>query len=361
MRFYFILEHVGGRGGVETVVTKVTQSLSTEGHDVHVFLPSPSTDTSWEKLLPNVHYYQNEKLNIDSRIQLISERAIGLGKSLSQLPSPDVLIATHAPQTVLYSRIAIGTSCNSLIVSWLHNPPEYFREPHLINYADIHWTISKGIKQKVEGILSNTAPVTYIGNPFELNVTKINPTIGQHFVFIGRLENQQKRLDLLFQALSQFPISWTLDIFGTGPDEENIKELAVEFNLLDKIKFHGWVENPWDKIQVVTALVLTSDFEGMPMVIGEAMTRGVPVISTDCETGPSDLIINGQNGWLTPTGNVQNLIRTFHKVSLLSQDELNLISSTAKKSIDCYSLEKVLLRMKKSLNELKEKKSGEYL
>jgi UDP-D-galactose:(glucosyl)LPS alpha-1,6-D-galactosyltransferase len=352
MKIYFVLEHVGGKGGVETVVAKVTQLFSSDGHDVHVFLPSPSTDDSWEKSLPNVHYYHKEKLKIFNRLQFISERAIGLSTTLGGMSKPDIVIATHVPQTVFYSRAAVGMFGSPPIVSWLHNPPSRFGEPHFINYADLHLAISRGIEQEIEGILSRNSPVSYIGNPFDIMVEKISPVIGSHFLYIGRLENKQKRLDILFHALSQLSIPWTLDIYGSGPDEESLKNLALQLKISEKVIFHGWVDNPWNEIHKVTSLVLTSDFEGMPMVIGEAMARGIPVLSTDCETGPSDLIKNNENGWLTPTGNVQQLFKRLFDISSLSQQELDNVSEAAKESIRYFSVQNVINRMKNSFEEI---------
>ncbi|WP_176551145.1 glycosyltransferase [Bacillus sp. AFS040349] len=363
MRVYFVLEHVEGKGGVETVLTNVTNGLTANGNEVQVFLPYASSDDSWEKDLPGVHYYFDEEVTAYNAVQLLSEKSLGLSKKLSSMPRPDVIVATHAPHTVLYSRMAINYKKNPPIVSWLHNPPEYFNNFQMINYADIHWSISMGIKQKIDNILQGESKRNfYIGNPFDLNVSEISPIVGQHFVFIGRLENKQKRLDILLQALSLLSTSWTLDLFGTGPDEDKIKNMAIQLNISDKVKFHGWVDNPWNEIKNITCLVLSSDFEGMPMVIGEAMTRGIPVLSTDCETGPSDLIKNNENGWLTPTGNVYLLAETFQKISILSQENLEKISRNAKQSIKSYSVVEVLDRMKESLYELvgieREEKNG---
>lgn len=350
MRIYFVLEHVGGKGGVETVLTKVAKGLTAYGNEVQIFLPYASSDDSWEKDLPGVHYYFDEEVTAFNAVQLLSEKSLGLSKKLSSMPRPDVIVATHAPHTVLYSRMAINYKINPPIVSWLHNPPKFFNNFQMINYADLHWSISMGIKQKIDDILQSKSKRNfYIGNPFNLNVSEISPIVGQHFVFIGRLENTQKRLDILLQALSLLSTSWTLDLYGTGPDEEKIKSLAIQLKISDKVKFHGWVDNPWDEIKHITCIVLTSDFEGMPMVIGEAMTRGIPVLSTDCETGPRDLIRDGENGWLVPTGNVFQLVETFQKISLLNQESLNAISRNTKEFIKPYSLEAVLERMKKSL------------
>ncbi|PMC36634.1 hypothetical protein CJ195_14460 [Bacillus sp. UMB0899] len=350
MRIFFVLDYLGGKGGVETVVSTVVKSLEEKGHDTYVFLPEKSADSTWEEDLSNVYYYCENKNAVSSELEVISERSIGLASLFHELRLPDVVVATHTPYTALYSRIALGYNKNIPLVSWLHNPPERFHHPQFINYADMHWAISKGIKCKIEEIVLEPKKTYWIGNPLNLEVPRLSVDSNQHYVFVGRLENRQKRLDILFKALAKVKHRWTLDIYGSGPDEEMLRNLALSLGINKCIGMKGWVDSPWKDIKNITALVLTSDFEGFGMVVGEALSRGVPVISTDSE-GPRDLITHDSNGWIVPLGGITELIETFNKVSNLSNSELNQISVEAMQSVEDFSIDQVLNRMKYSLSD----------
>jgi len=349
LRIFFVLDYLSGRGGVETVVSTVVKSLEEKGHSIYVFLPKQSEDTRWEKNLNNVYYYSQNESGTGSGLEVISERSIGLAMLIHELELPDVVVATHTPHTALYSRVALGYNKHIPLVSWLHNPPERFHNYEFINYADIHWAISKGIKEKLKGIVLNAQEIYWIGNPLNLEVPQLQIDSSQHYVFIGRLENKQKRLDILFKALANLKHRWSLDIYGSGPDEEMLHNLALELGIHESINMKGWVENPWKDIRNITSLVLTSDFEGFGLVVGEALSRGVPVISTDSE-GPKDMIINGSNGWIVPVGDITELTKTFERIASLSSRDLHQISIQALKSVQNFSIDQVLNRIKYSLS-----------
>ena len=76
-----------------------------------------------------------------------------------------------------------------------------------------------------------------------------------------------------------------------------LENLTKELHLTDRIHFIGWQTRPWDYVQSPAALVLSSDYEGFPLVCNEALASGIPVISTKVD-GVVDIICNGINGYL---------------------------------------------------------------
>lgn len=140
---------------------------------------------------------------------------------------------------------------------------------------------------------------------------------------IARQLNCQKRQDLLLQAfatvLNVYPDS-VLHFYGDGPDETKNKELAASLGVLDHVIFHGVTKNALEKIKESDVFVLSSDYEGIPNSLLEAMSIGVPVVSTDCSPGGARLLIkNGENGILVPCG----------EKDLLSDAIINLFDDTA--------------------------------
>jgi UDP-D-galactose:(glucosyl)LPS alpha-1,6-D-galactosyltransferase len=342
---------VSGQGGVETVLTSVANELSQQGHRVIIFLPDASDNSDWEKRLPEVHYYFHPVVPIGNRLELIAEKARSFAFVLANFETPDILIGTHVPHTVFYARMAAGYSQprRTVVISWLHNPPTTFFDPHLIHYADIHLAISKGIQQDIKNLVNASRPVFWVGNPIAETPQRIDASDEQQYVVISRLENKQKRLDVLFKALAQLTFPWHLRIFGSGSDEEMLKTLASQLGISNHIQWEGWVTNPWERILRSTALILTSDFEGMPMSIGEAMARGLPVISSDCHTGPKDLVEHGNNGFLFHPGDAVELAACFEHIANLTDQQRMNMSEAALNTASQHYVKQVLNRWKQSL------------
>ena len=121
-------------------------------------------------------------------------------------------------------------------------------------------------------------------------------------VAMGRL-CEQKNFELLirsFSIVSDENAGLILDIFGEGPSREALGQLIEELGKREQIKLCGWTTDVAKTMREADLFVMSSDFEGMPNALQEAMTCGVPCISTDCPTGPSDLIRNNETGILVP-------------------------------------------------------------
>lgn len=182
---------------------------------------------------------------------------------------------------------------------------------------DYFLTISNSGKHELlnKGISSNKIFVIY--DP----VIPTNNTINHskehnHFVYVGRIEyGNQKNLQEMFTALSKLHKPWTLDIYGKGKstDMKKLILLSKKLYISKKICFKGFVENPFNHIKYADALLLTSNYEGFSMVIAEAISHGLYVISSDCPNGPSELV-NCNNGNLYKMHDIQQLFNLLKNV-----------------------------------------------
>ena len=91
---------------------------------------------------------------------------------------------------------------------------------------------------------------------------------------------------------------------GKGELEADLKSQAAKL-MLQRVTFAGHTDNVEQYYQATSCFVLSSEYEGFPMVILEAQSYGLPVISFDCKTGPRDLVTDGINGYLVEDGNVE--------------------------------------------------------
>lgn len=152
---------------------------------------------------------------------------------------------------------------------------------------------------------------TVIPNPIFLSKAA---SVAEHtqrektIVSVGRFQNIQKRIDVMLKAFQIFSAKhpeYILKMYGSGEDEY-VAELCRELGIADKVKLMGSVSDPSSKICNDGMFVITSDYEGIPNALLEAMAVGLPVVSTDCTPGGARMLIqDGVNGLLVPCGNPQ--------------------------------------------------------
>ena len=140
-----------------------------------------------------------------------------------------------------------------------------------------------------------------------MDATRIpEPYIGERkkvFSAVGRLE-PQKNFPMLIRAISEFhkrEKDYKLVIYGEGRERINIENLIKELHLENSVSLPGRNKDVLNCINDCAAFILSSDYEGMPNALIEAMCMGMPVISTDCPSGgPREIIENEKNGLLIP-------------------------------------------------------------
>jgi glycosyltransferase involved in cell wall biosynthesis len=129
-------------------------------------------------------------------------------------------------------------------------------------------------------------------------------------VAAGRLV-RQKGFDLLIRAfaasVAERPIA--LVIVGEGPERAALEELARRHGVQSRVHLPGFVENPWSYFARAAAFVCSSRWEGFGNVIVEAMACGAPVVATDCDFGPREIVRTDDSGLLVPVDNVEALAR----------------------------------------------------
>ncbi|BBU79733.1 hypothetical protein EIMP300_11330 [Escherichia coli] len=154
--------------------------------------------------------------------------------------------------------------------------------------------------------------INVIFNPVEAKDTVIpGPEEGETatFIYVGRMKFEgQKRVKDLLDGLSQAQGDWKLHVLGDGSDFEKCQAYGRELKIDNRIVWHGWQKHPWEvvrqDIKKVSALLLTSSFEGFPMTLLESMSWGIPCISADCVSGPGDIIQPDVNGHLYQPGDI---------------------------------------------------------
>jgi glycosyltransferase involved in cell wall biosynthesis len=173
------------------------------------------------------------------------------------------------------------------------------------------------------------------------------------FISIGRL-NYQKRFDILITAFKKFYAEFkkgSLIILGEGEDKENLIRIAKDLNIEHKVYFLGFKRNIRFYLKQSDFFVLTSDFEGFGNVIIEAMACGLPVIATDCESGPREILKNGKYGLLAKKGNFLSVYSKMKEL-YLNKKASKKYEKKALKRAEKFELERIMNEYEKALSKL---------
>ncbi|WP_414691309.1 glycosyltransferase [Noviherbaspirillum sp.] len=134
-----------------------------------------------------------------------------------------------------------------------------------------------------------------------------------YIVSVTRLEETQKDVATLIKAFAylvkQQAIEETMLIVGEGRHRAELESLAAELGVSDRIKFFGFTTNPLPYIRNARLKVLSSKFEGLPTVLIEGLIVGQILVSSDCPTGPREILNDGKAGLLAPVGDVEALAK----------------------------------------------------
>ncbi|MFC0074406.1 lipopolysaccharide 1,6-galactosyltransferase [Samsonia erythrinae] len=313
MNILFVGEATSGFGGIETVLKKVTRFLEEDreaknSYTLYFLCRDDRMDKTWLAGKRYVCYRSPIKISFLRRLS----HASALARFIKQ-DQPDTVIAFDSPSCRIAAQAIRRSKKTVPLISWMHYSLDHKKHSEQVLVADHHLAISSGIKQQLikRGVPSDRISVVF--NPVTpQSITIPRPAKKAVFIYIGRLKFEgQKRLKDMLDAFSGLDGDWECHFIGDGSDANVCQSYAQQLGITDHLHWHGWQEKPWEYVQqyipAVTALLLTSSFEGFGMVLAEAMSYGIYCVSSDCPAGPADIIKNGVNGQLYPTGSVDSL------------------------------------------------------
>jgi glycosyltransferase involved in cell wall biosynthesis len=343
-----------GQGGVERAMTQLAGGLIEKGVAVDLLLPRATgehmeaipekvnvikfnTGHTFSSLLPLARYLRKER---PDALLAAKHRAIVTAVIASRLAGFRGKVAGNI-QTTISEGLKDSNVIKRSMYVWMMKT--------FYKWADLIVAVSRGVADDVIQLTGlDEKKVTVIYNPvvtpeiFDMARQPLNhPWFKESSVpiilGIGRL-TKQKDFHTLVRAFEKVRKTspCRLVILGDGGDLASLRSLAREMGIQDDLDFPGFQKNPFAWLSRSSLFVLSSRWEGFGIVIVEAMALGIPVVSTDCPNGPSEILKDGRYGLLTPVGNpdalAEAMIRTLQKP--LPAEEL-------KSAAEDYSTEKI--------------------
>ena len=331
MRITIFIGSISG-GGAERMCCNLANYLVSQGYEVCILTMSEAENTyhlsQKVKQINLIKEYEKKNYIVDNII-----RYKRLGDYMRQSSVDCYLVML--PITISLMLLHRKATQSPIIASERNNPGSYdrvtqFLQKKLAKRADAWVFQTDSERLWYKGYINDSVVI-----PNAINPEFIRPTYSglrtNEIVAVGRL-NTQKNYTLLINAFFEVHKKrpeFVLRIFGKGPEEAALKEKVRSFGLSDSVVFEGYVSNIHERIEKARVFVMTSDYEGMPNSLIEAMSLGLPCISTDCPAGgPRYLISNEENGILINTGDKEALITAMLKI-IEDEDFSNMLSINA--------------------------------
>jgi GalNAc-alpha-(1->4)-GalNAc-alpha-(1->3)-diNAcBac-PP-undecaprenol alpha-1,4-N-acetyl-D-galactosaminyltransferase len=353
MKIAFVIQSLR-LGGAEMILTQMANYWAEKDHEIYVILLSKSKSN-------------NLSLSQKVSVKNIKFPYLSLPFLLKKI-SPDVVIP-FMDQTILITLLLTrGTSLkiiaaertypsNHTIVR--HTAPKWLRyiaaalRVFLYRYASAIVVQTNAAREYFSAAIKERVHV--IPNPLFLNP---EPAASLHLpektiLGMGRL-TPNKQFDLLIESFSliadRHP-EWSLVIIGEGELKEELETLRNKKNLDERILFPGKTSTPLSIFSQAKIFVLSSDFEGFPNVLCQAMACGCAVISTDCLAGPREIISGGVDGILVKSGDAKAIANELDR--LIKDPALRQkLGQAAQKITDRLNVEKIMLSWERLIEQL---------
>ena len=370
----FILIPSLEKGGIERSMSRLSKGLLDRGWDVSVISEKPSKESisyfdERVKLLSLGSSFINQNSNIIFSIFKNILYYFKVKKYIKKY-SPDVLLAVKNIPVSIFLKIVLKNKFKLIIREAVNPKYSSITQRTLLSRifvnnlkkllypkADNIIAISEGVKQSlVKNFNLDSSKIQTIYNPsadekilslakedIDRDLISNRPLI----VSIGRLTKQKDHITLL-KAFNKIHsnIDCNLYIIGEGSERRNLEKFIKNNNIDDKVKLLGYQNNPWKFLSKSNLFVLPSIWEGFGNVIVESMLIGIPVISSDCPSGPREILNNGKSGKLFQVGDYNHLANIIEEI--ISSDNSELINYAKLRSKD-FTIEKITQEYQKVL------------
>ena len=195
--------------------------------------------------------------------------------------------------------------------------------------------------------------IVVINNPLTFYTTQFSNCENKRIISVGRLE-YQKGYDILIEVwniISKKYPDWILEVYGEGSERESLQNKVDKLGLEKSFLLKGAVKNIQDKYLESSVYIMSSRFEGMPMVLLESMAYGLPVVSFDCPCGPKDIIKNSEDGFLVPFGNIELMAEKIEEL-IIDEEKRKLFGKNARKNVQRFSEDEIMKKWEKLFKNL---------
>jgi N-acetylgalactosamine-N,N'-diacetylbacillosaminyl-diphospho-undecaprenol 4-alpha-N-acetylgalactosaminyltransferase len=329
-------------GGAERVQARLSLFFHSKGIEVHHIIVRDLVTYQYAGALFNMGKLKKNSNSITSRVGRFS----ALRKYLKEHQFDyiiDFRVKNRFLQEYLITRLLYKAPYIMTIRSF--NTDYYFPKNNKLAAAIFKnayglVTVSKALEEKVKKNFGYKN-VSTIYNPLvteEINslANTTRPILSKYIVGMGRFHSikQFDHLIRAFAASEAISENIKLVLVGEGPDEELLQDLVIKLGVKNEVEFVAFQKNPLPYLKHAYFTALTSKNEGFPNVLIESLACGTPVVAYDCESGPSEIISDKENGLLVKNQDIEAMTKAINSMikdrELYQKCQSNAIPSVSK-------------------------------
>ena len=305
-------------GGAGRSILELSKAFVNHGLEVHIIIYENTIEFEIPKNI-SVHILQKTDSKKKKKI------AADLKKKMDKLGDIDMIISNSSPSNKILSLLNSPKAYHRVHSAEVKNYPntimgrlKYLSRKY--KYKKLYSNkklilVSKGLEKVIRQKIGATpASMDIIYNTLDIEAIKCRSEEYCHdipgekyIIHVGRLDMSSKRHDILLKAYKKADVPHRLILLGRGEDEDKIRSIVKELQLEEKVSLVGFRENPYPWIKQADLLLLTSDFEGLPTVLIEALSLKTPVVSTNCPTGPEEILTEELSSYLVPVRDLDTI------------------------------------------------------
>ncbi|MFP4846845.1 glycosyltransferase family 4 protein [Winogradskyella sp. PE311] len=367
MKLAYVTNSINGTSGLERMVSIQTNYfLEYFDYEIDLILLDQNEDNSdgFYPINSNINRYY---LNLKSKgCKNLYQKAKGLNQILNKI-EPDIVVVCDNDIFSLYIPIFINSRYKTVYQRHNANTINLDRRRNTIKIKFLNTIKKILIKYAGKGydrfvLLSNSHKndwkrlnnIEVIGNPTTIDTKGQRAILKEKTVLAVGRHDPVKGFDMLLLAwakvLDKNP-DWTLNIVGKKTHGIDLKKIAKDLGILNKVIFKEYTNDVSKLYLESSILVCSSILEGLPLVIIEAMSFGLPVVSFDCNYGPRDLITDSEDGIIVPQNNIDKLSESLNY--LIDNEDIRFrYGQNAQNNIQRYSMENIMSKWKHLFEEL---------
>jgi len=349
-----------GKGGAEKSSAVLSILLNNLGYQVHVISIINPIDYDYKGTLLNLGALKDKDASFFGTLNRFNVffnylRSHNFDFIIDSRSRPSIL-KQFLINKVLYANEKVVFIVHS---AYLKNyiPDNKFIAKYLYSNAFKFVTVSKTIKSKLtkKYHFENIDVIHNAVDKPQMTALTGSLLLPENFMlFFGRIEDEVKNLTLLIDSYKRSNLidnKIKLIILGDGNDKIELEKKVQAMNLAEHIIFLPYTKNPYPIVSKAMCTVLTSHYEGFPTMLVESLALGTPVISVNCESGPSEIISDTQNGLLVDNYNPDLFAEAMNRF-VTDKELYSHCNKNAKKSVEKFSMENISMDWKRLIENL---------
>ncbi len=376
VKIAYCLQALHRTGGIERVVTTKANWLVANGYEVAIITtdqrdnqPAFWLDGRVQHIDLGLNYELDNELGRWGRLRALrAKRKIHkqrLEEALSQF-NPDITVSTFFQDASILPTLKDGSKKilelhSSKYTKILMYPSErwvmrLYGKFQILKQESIARTYDKFVilTEEERSLFSHFSNVEVVPNALPFTPDKTADYEAKKIIAIGRFEYQKnffELIDIWAKVHKEYP-DWQLELVGHGPYWDAIQQKVKALGLEQSVILFGISANVVERLSQASVYVLTSHFEGFGMVLIEAQSVGLPVVSYACPSGPRDIVTDGKDGYLVPLYDKETFAQKL--MTLMESENLRRqMGSVAKQASQRFEVDTVMQKWVKLFEKLK--------